>query len=153
LTPISVGQLPHGMAMSGDGSTLYVGNTGGESVSIVDLNQQLAVDRVQFPPFPRPGTSAPTSPSALAMGQFGLQMVMSNGGLWGASGTRAAPRPADPVIQAANNGSVVLSTAGAPPSMLATPDNRYIFTLAGNGEGFLYDAYADAYTASGLLFP
>ena len=153
LTPISVGTLPHGMAMGLDGSTLYVANTGGESISIVDLNQQLQVDRVQFPPFPRAGTSAATTPSALAVGQFGLQVVMSNGALWRVVGDVASPRPADPVIQAANNNSVLLSTAGGAPGMIATPDNRYIFALAGNGLGFLYDAYADAFTASGLLFP
>ncbi len=150
-TPIAVGQLPHGMAMSPGGGTLYVGNTGGESISIVDLNQQLAVDRVQFPPFPRPGTSAATSPSALAMGQFGLQVVMSNGGLWKVSGDIATTRPADPVIQAATNNSVTLT--GGAYSMLSTPDNRYIFALAGSGLGYLYDSYADAFTASGLLFP
>ena len=36
--PIPVGQMPHQMAMGGDGKTLYVGNTGGESISIVDLD-------------------------------------------------------------------------------------------------------------------
>ena len=34
---IEVGQLPHQMALGTDGNTLYVANTGGESISIVDL--------------------------------------------------------------------------------------------------------------------
>src|SRR5262249_44782025 len=38
LAPIPVGQMPHQMAMSTDGNTLYVANTGGESISVVDLN-------------------------------------------------------------------------------------------------------------------
>jgi DNA-binding beta-propeller fold protein YncE len=152
MTPISVGQLPHKMAMGTDGNTLYVGNTGGESISIVDLNQQAVVGQVQFPPVPRNGTAAPIFPRTLAMGLFGLQVVMSNGGLWKVSGTQATVRPADPVIQAANNNSVVL--AGSPNySMIETPGNDYILTLSGNGLGFLYSAAADAYTAAGLLFP
>ena len=80
VNPIPVGQLPHKMALSTDGNTLYVGNTGGESVSIVDLDQQAVVGQVQFPPIPRNGTAAVIFPRTMAMGLFGLQMVMSNGG-------------------------------------------------------------------------
>ncbi len=50
LTPITVGQLPHQTAMGTDGNTLYVANTGGESISIVDLNLQQVVGNVAFPP-------------------------------------------------------------------------------------------------------
>ena len=88
----------------------------------------------------------------MAMGLFGLQVVMSNGGLWKVSGNQATVRPADPVIQAANNNSVTL--AGGPNySMIETPSHDYILTLSGNGLGFLYNSLADAYTAAGLLFP
>ena len=55
--PIPVGQLPHQMAMGSDGKTLYVGNTGGESISMVDLDLGQVVDKVVFPPIPRNGTS------------------------------------------------------------------------------------------------
>jgi YVTN family beta-propeller protein len=152
VNPIPVGQLPHKMALSTDGNTLYVGNTGGESISIVDLNQQAVVGQVQFPPIPRNGTAAVIFPRSMAMGLFGLQVVMSNGGLWKVSGNQATVRPADPVIQAANNNSVTLG--GAPNfAMIETPDNQYILTLSGNGLGFLYNSLADAYTAAGLLFP
>jgi len=34
VNPIPTGQLPHQMAMSSDGNTLYVGNTGGESIGM-----------------------------------------------------------------------------------------------------------------------
>jgi YVTN family beta-propeller protein len=152
VNPIPVGQLPHKMALSTDGNTLYVGNTGGESISIVDLDQQAVVGQVQFPPIPRNGTAAVIFPRSMAMGYFGLQVVMSNGGLWKVSGNQATVRPADPVVQAANNNSVTL--AGAPNySMIETPGHEYILTLSGNGLGFLYNSLADAYTAAGLLFP
>jgi YVTN family beta-propeller protein len=149
--PIPVGQLPHKMALGTDGSTLYVGNTGGESISIVDLDQQAVVGQVQFPPLPRNGTAGAIFPRTMAMGLFGLQVVMSNGGLWKVSGNQAIPRPVDPVVQAANNSTVL---AGAPNySMISTPGSEYILTLSGNGLGFLYDGTADAYTAASLLFP
>src|SRR5207302_837883 len=37
LNPITVGQLPCTMAFGSDGNTLYVANSGGENISIVDL--------------------------------------------------------------------------------------------------------------------
>ena len=152
VNPIPVGQLPHKMALSTDGSTLYVGNTGGESISIVDLDQQAVVGQVQFPPIPRNGTAGVIFPRTMAMGLFGLQVVMSNGALWKVSGNQATVRPADPVIQAANNNSVTL--AGGPNySMIETPSHDYILTLSGNGLGFLYNSLSDSYTAAGLLFP
>ena len=56
--PIPVGPAA---APDGDGRRrqhLYVGNTGGESISIVDLDLGKVVDSVQFPPIPRNGTAA-----------------------------------------------------------------------------------------------
>ena len=34
MNPIKVGQLPHSIALSSDGVTMYVANTGGESISV-----------------------------------------------------------------------------------------------------------------------
>ncbi len=82
LTPIPVGQLPHQMAMGLDGNTLYVGDTGGEVINVVDLDAGQAIDRVVFPPTPRAGNTTPVTPSTLAMGLSGLQFMMSNGTLW-----------------------------------------------------------------------
>ena len=74
LNPIPVGQMPHQMAMGTDGNTLYVGNTGGESISIVDLNAQQVTGSVVFPPVPRSGTSNGIYPRSLAMGLVGLRI-------------------------------------------------------------------------------
>ena len=95
LDPISVGQLPHSMAMGTDGTTLYVGNTGGESLSIVDLDLERVVGQVEFPPLPRQGGGAganPAHPRALATGLFGLQFVLSNGTQWKLVGNQATVR-------------------------------------------------------------
>jgi len=144
--PIPVGQLPHSMAMGTDGNTLYVGNTGGESISIVDLNQGKAVDSVVFPPIPRNGTAAVTYPRTLAMGLFGLQFVMSDGSQWKlANGNLATIRPADTVTP-------VKFTGGPAFGMISTPDSSYILTLNGSGTAYLYDATNDVYVGSRLLF-
>lgn len=148
LSPIPVGQLPHQMAMSTDGSTLYVGNTGGESIQVVDLNLRQVTGSVQFPPLPRQGggTNAnPAGPRALAMGLSGLQFVMSNGTQWQVVGSQATLRPADTITPS--------TLAGAPNyTMVASPDSRYILTLAGTGSGYLFDALANTYVAGSFLF-
>ncbi|MDQ6708822.1 MAG: hypothetical protein M3Z85_22915, partial [Acidobacteriota bacterium] len=151
LDPIIVGQLPHQMAMSTDGSTLYVGNTGGESISIVDLNQGVVVGKVDFPPLPRQGggnNANPIFPRALAAGVFGLEFIMSNGSQWKLAGNQATIRPADSITQQGNNTNAI----PGPQTMLASPDGLFIITLAGNGNVYLYDAVNDAYVAGRLIF-
>jgi YVTN family beta-propeller protein len=148
LTPIPVGQLPHMMAMGTDGTTLYVGNTGGESLQMVDLDLRQVVGSVQFPPLPRQGggnNANPSAPRALAMGLFGLNFVMSNGSQWKLVGNQATVRPPD---------SITPATLGGAPyyTMMSSPDNRYILTLAGSGSAYLYDSMADTYIAGSLLF-
>ena len=148
VNPIPAGQMPHQMALGGDGKTLYVGNTGGESISIIDLDLQRVVDSVAFPPVQRNSTAAPIYPRSLAMGYFGLQFVMSNGTLWKVVGNQALPRPADP------NGVVPVTLTGCPNcGMIGTPGNDFILTFSGNGTAYVYDSTADAYVASRLLIP
>src|SRR5438093_7796740 len=148
LDPIPVGQLPHQMALGTDGSTLYVGNTGGESLHMVDLDLKRVAGSVELPPLPRQGGGVganPAHPRALAMGLFGLQFVMSNGSQWKLVGNQATVRPAN---------SVTPATLPGPPNytMISSPDNRFILTLAGTGQGYLYDSLADTYVAGKLLF-
>ena len=148
LTPIPVGQLPHQMAMGTDGTTLYVGNTGGESLQMVDLDQRQVVGSVQFPPVPRQGggnNANPTAPRALAVGLFGLNFIMSNGSQWKLVGNQATVRQADSITPAMLGGGPYFT-------MLSSPDNRYILTLAGSGSGYLYDSLSDTYIAGSLLF-
>lgn len=146
VNPIPVGQMPHALAMGTDGNTLYVGNTGGESISIVDLTLGRVVDNVVFPPVPRNGTSNMIYARSLAMGQFGLQFLMSNGTQWKVVGNAALPRPASTIIPT--------TLSGCPAcAMIATPGNEFILTLAGNGTAYVYDSLADTYVAQRLLIP
>jgi DNA-binding beta-propeller fold protein YncE len=145
-TPIPVGQLPHAMAMSTDGNTLYVANTGGESISIIDLDSQEVVDNVVFPPIPRNGTAALIYPKTIAMGLFGLAIVMSDGSQWEVvNGDQATVRPADSITP--------VKFAGAPNfGMIAAPDNSYVLTINGSGTVYLYNSLDDAYQDSRLLY-
>ena len=137
LAPIKVGQLPHALALTPDNNTLYVANTGGESISIVDLDQAKVIDRIQFPALPFNGSAAIINPSVISYSQRGLQIVMSNGTLWKVIGKEAVPRPVSPIIGSA--------TIPAPRTMASTPNGEYILLLDGNGFANLYDAIVDDY--------
>ena len=150
LLPIDVGQLPHQMAMGLDGDTLYVGNAGGESITIIDLTTGLISGSVQFPPYPRAGNSNPIFVNTLAASLSGLQFIMSNGTQWRLVGNQAVLRPRDTV--AVNPSNTTQNIISGPQTMIATPGGEYILTLGGSGTVYLYDGLADAYTASRQLF-
>jgi hypothetical protein len=140
LEPIETGQLPHQMAMSLDGSTLYVGNTGGESIQIIDLETQRVTGAIEFPAIPRAGNQAVIRPLALAMGLSGLQFLMSNGAFWKVIGTTAIPRT--------NVNNFPPATIPGPLYMAASPGGERIVALSGTGVAYLYDALSDTYVNS-----
>ncbi len=152
LAPIAVGQLPHQLAMSTDGNTLYVASNGGELIDIVDLTIGKDVGHVNFPPIPRQAggvTAALLYPMAMAMANSGLQFIMSNGGQWKVVGGNAVPRAADLVTRSAANNNIIPT----PVTMLASPDNTRLLTLGAGGAAYLYDAASDSYISTGTLFP
>lgn len=143
LDPVEVGQLPHAMAMSLDGSTLYVGNTGGESIVTVDLDTLRLTGAVEFPPLPRAGNTGVINPQAMAMGLSGLQFMMSNGGFWKVVGNTATVRTAQTLLPA---------TIAGPRYMSATPGGEQVVTMSGTGTAYLYDALIDQYVSSRLVY-
>ena len=152
-TPISVGALPHQMAMGLDGATLYVANTGGENISIVDLDARKVVGSIQPPPIPRAGNSSnPVHVTALAVGLSGLQFIMSaiptgsTGSQWELIGNQPVLRQPDSVAVNPNNSTQ--NTILAPQYMMATPGGENILLLGGTGTAYLYDGLSDSYTAS-----
>jgi YVTN family beta-propeller protein len=158
LAPIPVGQLPHQMAMGLDGSTLYVANTGGESIAIVDLNQQLVTGAINFPPIPRLGNANVNSVHTMAMGISGLQFVMLqpttptqatiSGTLWEVIGNNAVPRVGTSVTGVSSTGAQSLLPTANQSSMIASADGTSILLLGGNGTTYLYNALTDSYTSS-----
>lgn len=152
LDPIEVGQLPSSMAMSLDRSLLYVGNQGGESISIIDLDLRRVIGNVEFPAIPRAGNQNSQRPAALAMTQAGLQFIMTGGGagtLWRLIGNQAVPRPASPIISP--NSATTTLAAPAQFALGATPDGSAMIALAGNGNAYLYDAASDSFTTARLI--
>jgi len=108
---------------------------------------------VSFPPLPRQAggvTAALLYPQAMALGNAGLQFVLSNGGQWKVVGGNAVPRATDVITKPTATATV--NTFSTPVTMLASQDNSKIVTLGGNGSGFLYDANSDAYIAAAFLF-
>ena len=155
--PIPVGQMPHQMALSTDGNTLYVGNTGGESISVVDLTQLALTGKVTFPPIPRTGggsTATVSNPRALAYGLSGLQFLLGAGtagtaSQWQVVGGNAVVRAPDTVTL---NGTT--NTFPAPwQMMLGSADASTILTIDGTGSGYTYNALNDQYVTkvSGLI--
>lgn len=144
LTPIKVGQLPRSMAITPDGNTLYVANSGGESISIVDLTQGRVTGRLKFPPLPFNATSALLTPRIIVATSRGPLVVMSNGSLWRAVGNDLVPRTTSALI-----GTATLTN---PVSAVATPNGEYAIVMAGNGNVYLYDAAADDFVQSRQIF-
>ena len=140
LSPIKVGQLPRSLALTPDGFTLYVANTGGESISIIDPDKLQVTGTVAFPALTYDASTAVTSPSVIAASLAGLQIVMSNGALWHVIGNKALPR--------GNSNLIGSTTLTAPRSMVVTPGGEYVLLLAGNGVGYLYDAMSDDFVIS-----
>ena len=143
LPPVVVGQFPRAMAITPDGGTLYIGNSGGESISIMDLDSFTVTSGIDFPPIPRTGNQAVIAPIAMAYGLSGLQFMMSNGSFWRLVGNTAIPRPVN---------TITPTTLPQPISMAATPDGSSIITLAGNANAYVYDALADTYVLSRNLY-
>ncbi len=148
--PLTAGQLPHQMALGLDGSTLFVANTGSETVSTVDLDQQQVTGKIQFPPIPRVGTNPVTSVQSMAAGVNGLQMVRSDGYLWTLVGNQAVPRRGTTVTGVTAQGAQ--QAIAAPRTMLTSNDGSYGVLLGGTGTVYLYDGLRDAYTQSSRLF-
>jgi Uncharacterized conserved protein len=144
LTPIKVGQLPRSLAMTPDGNTLYVANTGGESISIIDLDKAQVVGRVKFPPLPFNLNTPLVTPSVIAAGLRGPQLIMNNGTIWKIVDNEAVPRNISPTIGT--------NTIPAPRTMASTPNGEYIMLMAGNGFVYLYDALADEFIQGRQIF-
>jgi uncharacterized protein (TIGR03437 family) len=142
LAPVKVGQLPHQMALGSDGNTLYVANTGGESVSIVDLVKGLQTGRVIFPAFPFNAATGIVNPVSIVETGRGPQFIMSDGSWWKIDSTgQAIPRALSSTIF----GTSRTIPGGNPAqwSMAATPGGEYMLVVNGAGTGYLYDYMVD----------
>jgi uncharacterized protein (TIGR03437 family) len=152
LAPIKVGQLPHSMAFANDGSTLYVGATGGEDIDIVDLDKMMMTGHLQFPALPFNAGFSLITPSVLASSARGLQIIMSDGTLWHATtGNTAEPRPLNPAVFG-NNVRVVPAANPVTRTMASTPDGQFVILATSSGFAYLYSAGQDDFVVSRQIF-
>jgi len=149
-TPIPVGQLPHQMALGLDGNTLYVAETGGETIDIVDLSAESVTGRITLPPIPRVANAAVTTVNNMAEGLTALQFMMSNGDLWEVIGGQAVPRTGTFVtgVSATTGAQTAIAGPLQYQSMVGSADGSTILLMGGTGEAYLYNGLTDAYTAS-----
>jgi uncharacterized protein (TIGR03437 family) len=147
LSPIKVGQLPHSLAIGTDGTSLYVANSGSETISLVDLDKGAQTGLIRFTPLPFNSNAALVTPNLIAAGLQGPQVVMSNGSLWRVVGNQVLPRKLNTAVF-----GTATTLPGPSQTMAATPGGEYIFLLAGNGNGYLYDASVDDWVAARQLF-
>lgn len=154
LNPLPAGQFPGALAMGTDGDTLYVANTGGESIQLIDLNSGTTAGNIVFPPIPRAATATTVySVLAMANGLSGLQIIMSNGTQWQVIGNTAVPRQVSSVINSSlnNTSSAQAGLSANGLTMVSTPDYTQALLLAGNYV-YLYDALSDSYIGSRQLY-
>lgn len=137
LAPVKAGQLPRSIAIGSDGNTLYVANSGGESIVTVDLNKGAVSGSIAYPPLWFNSTAGILTPQIIASTQRGPQVLMSDGTLWKITGNTVQPR----TLNASVFGTA--RSIPAPQSMASSADGNYLLVLAGNGSAYLYDATID----------
>lgn len=140
LPPLKAGQLPRSVALSPDGQTMYVANSGGESILIVDVERMEVVGRVRFPATPFNSNVTLVTPQVVAVGQRGPLVIMNNGTIWRIVGNEAVPRRFNEGVIPLTGGQQVLT---APRTMAASPGGEVVLAVAGNGNAYLYDAMLD----------
>ncbi len=148
LAPIPVGQFPHEMALDGDGKTMWVANSGGESISGVDLDAGIVTSTVQFPAIPRSGIASLVTVQSLIWGYSGLDFIKSDGSQWYVSNGMATLRATNSVTPA----DISTSTAGGPVRMAAAASGQGAIVLGSTGTAYLYNALGDAFTAADGLY-
>lgn len=145
LAPIKVGQLPRSLALTPDGNSLFVANSGGESIMEIDMVSLEVVRRLKFPPLPFNSFAGIVTPQIIAATQRGLMVLMSNGTLWRVIDDDVIPRDVSPIIGT--------STIPAPRSMAATSTGEFLLLLGGTGTAYLYDSLSDDFVQSRSVFP
>jgi len=146
LPPVKVGQLPRSLALSPDGLTLYVANSGGETISIIDLDELAVVGTVRFPALPFNTNVALITPRVITSTLRGPLVMMSNGTIWRIVGNEAVPRQYNTAVLPPNNQGVQILTA--PWTMASSPNGEMTIVLAGTGVAYLYDALLDDFVQS-----
>jgi len=120
---IDVGLHPSGMALSPDGSRLFVANANSDTVSVIDTSTDRVVDTLD--PKPMPELPLGSAPNALAVSPDGTTLYVANGG-----------NNAIAVIDLAD-GSLrgLIPTGWYPGALLLSPDGSTLHVANTKGVG------------------
>jgi uncharacterized protein (TIGR03437 family) len=146
LTPIKVGQSPVSLALTLDGSVLYVANAGGESISIVDPVKLQTTGQVLFPPVPVNSNQAVIFPTVIATSLNDPMVIMNTGALWRIVNGSVIPRGVSKLIGQTTQGTPL--PVPVPSTLSATPAGEFVLLTTSTGIAYLYDANADDFIAS-----
>jgi len=146
LAPIKVGQLPHSLAFATDGITMYVANSGGETISIVDLDRGAQTGLVRFSPLPFNSNVA-----LVTAKPDRLRTARPSGG---DEQRQAVESGRNQVLPRTLNTAVFgnLQTLPGPQTMASSAGGEFIFLLDAGGTGYLYDASVDEWVIGRQLF-
>jgi len=150
LAPIRVGNRPISMTMA-NASTLVVANSGGENLSIVDLDSMQEIDQIGMGPIPLNATpifprSVAASANAILFSSVPLPPVVGappgNGSVWQLSLTTKTAFPR------LNLGTGTANSIQGRNLMFAPADGSAIVVVEGNGNLRMYDPIADTFVVT-----
>ena len=153
LSPIRVGNRPLSMAMV-NSSTLVVANSGGENLSIVDLDAMQEVDQIGLGPVPLNATplfprSVAASANAVLFSAIPLPatpgLAIGTGSVWQLS---LVTRSAFPRL---NLGIGTANVIQGRNTMVSPADGSAIVVVEGNGTLRFYDPIADTFAITRTL--
>jgi YVTN family beta-propeller protein len=136
LAPIQVGAQPIGLDITPDGSTLYVANSGGNNISVVDLATKLEVRKINTPQ-----NQFNDTPYAIAIGNSGKALFTTRNN--GVTGSRTLDLVLATDVITPRNDMGGFSTGR--PRLRASPDRGTIASPQG-GDLYVYNAATDSAT-------
>jgi len=134
-----------GLAVSGDGATLYVANMQNDSLSVVDVNTRKVVREIHFY---KPG-------STVARGEYPFWVAVKSDSNKAASKIYASSLRDGEIIVTSAAGQRAINVGGEPNKMTLAPDGRYLYVANGDLDAVdVIDTNADHLVRSiSLLHP
>jgi YVTN family beta-propeller protein len=142
-TPVDVGSAPRGFDITPDGGTMYVANSGGSNISVIDLAAKTELRKITVPP-----GSADFRPLSIAIASTGKILFSTTFSGSGFGGRLMELNPANDAITVRSDFYYGGTTTGA-TFLRASGDRSKIGVAVANissGPVFAYVAATDSFT-------